>query len=205
MDNKLFLEAGAIIDFVLRDLSASSQLLNVPNQKKKKYTKNLEILDSFVLPEWENLSDSDYDFLQENLAKIDELRNDAILSSQSEDYDKAINLLDTAYYLKTTLISNLQHENTVVYDLKFDSAQDEYSYMVSRTHHYLDLVDLTLSKKEVGLQTRKLADNYIYQTLVNLEVAENLQSEGKPSEAIRVLGKSINQLSSVLKMLGIKI
>ena len=76
MDNKLFLEAGAIIDFVLRDLSASSQLLNVPNQKKKKYTKNLEILDSFVLPEWENLSDSDYDFLQENLAKIDELRND---------------------------------------------------------------------------------------------------------------------------------
>jgi len=41
--------------------------------------------------------------------------------------------------------------------------------------------------------------------MVNLEVAENYENDGNFSEAIPVLNQSITQLSSVLKILGIKI
>jgi hypothetical protein len=41
--------------------------------------------------------------------------------------------------------------------------------------------------------------------MLNLESAEEFEVHGQYSEAIPILEKSINQLSTVLKILGIKI
>ena len=204
-DRGQFLEAEAIIDYVLRDLSAASQLLNITHQKRNKYQKSLEQLDSFVFPAWKDLSIVESEFLQKTLQQISEMRNQAISHSQSGELDQAVKLLEEAQHLKVTLIEKLKHISTVVYDLKFDSINDEYSYLNNRTYHYLELVDLTLAKKDIDLQTRNLVDNYIQQSMVNLESAETLESEGKISDAIAVLDKSIKQLTSVLKLLGVKI
>jgi hypothetical protein len=204
-DRGQFLEAEAIIDYVLRDLSAASQLLNITHQKRNKYQKSLEQLDSFVFPAWKDLSIVEDEFLQKTLQQISELRNQAISHSQSGELDQAVDLVEKAHNLKVTLIEKLKHESTVVYDLKFDSVNDEYKYLNTRTYHYLELVDLALAKKDIDLQTRNLVDNYIQQSMVNLESAENLESEGKFSDANAVLDKSIKQLTSVLKLLGVKI
>ena len=204
-DRGQFLEAEAIIDYVLRDLSASSQLLNISHVKRNKYQKSLEQLDSFVLPAWKKLTEGENEFLQKTLKQIDELRNEAIGHSQAKAYDQAVELVEQAYQLKATLIDKLLHENTVVYDLKFDTINDEYDYLSKRTYHYLELVDLALTKKEIDLQTRNLVDGYIQQSMVNLEAAENLETGGKFPDAISVLNKSIKQLSSALKILGVKI
>ena len=204
-DRGQFLEAEAIIDYVLRDLSASSQLLNVSHEKRNKYQKSLEQLDSFVLPAWKKLTEGENEFLQKTLKQIDELRNEAIGHSQAKAYDQAVELVEQAYRLKATLIDKLQHESTVVYDLKFNTINDEYDYLSKRTYHYLELVDLALAKKEIDLQTRNLVDGYIQQSMVNLEAAENLETGGKFPDAISVLNKSIKQLTSALKILGVKI
>ena len=203
-DRGQFLEAEAIIDYVLRDLSAASQLLNISHQKRNKYQKSLEQLDSFVLPAWKDLSIVENEFLQKTLQQISELRNQAIRDSQSESLDQAFVLVGKAYHLKITLIEKLKHESTVVYDLKFNTVNDEYAYLNNRTYHYLELVDLALAKKDIDLQTQNLVDSYIYQSMVNLEAAEKFESEGKVADGIALLDKSIKQLSSVLKILGIK-
>ena len=54
-----WLEANAIIDSVLRDLSAGAQLLNVKSTKDSRYHEELRKVDSFVLPEWSDLSEKD--------------------------------------------------------------------------------------------------------------------------------------------------
>jgi len=203
-DRGQFLEAEAIIDYVLRDLSAASQLLNISHQKRNKYQKSLEQLDSFVLPAWKDLSIVENEFLQKTLQQISELRNQAIRDSQLESLDQAVELVEKAYHLKITLIENLKHESTVVYDLKFNTVHDEYDYLNNRTYHYLELVDLALAKNNIDLQTRNLVDSYIHQSMVNLEAAEKFESEGKVADGIAVLDKSIEQLSSVLKILGIR-
>jgi hypothetical protein len=204
-DRGQYLEAEAVLDYVLRDLSASSQLLSLPQQKKNQYAKFMEQLDSFTLPVWSNLDEAENDALQEQLQRVSELRTHAVRQADAELYDKAIALLEQAYHLKVSLLDQFHHETTIVYDLKFDTIQDEYQYMINRTYHYLDLVQMALSEFEVDEQTRKLTDNYLYRSMLNLENAEDFEAQGRFSEAIPILDQSINQLSAVLKILGINI
>jgi hypothetical protein len=200
-----YLEAEAVVDYVLRDLSACSQLINVSQLKKKNYKNFIAQLDSFILPEWEELSESEDDFLSNQLEQVSDLRNQAIRHADAGDYDEALALLGQAYGMKSDLLDKLQHETTIVYDLDFDSNQDEFQYLINRTYHYLELVQYSLSKYETDKQSQKLIDNYIYRSMVNLEIAEGLQNEGIFLEAIPVLKQSIALLSAVLRILGVKI
>ena len=201
----LYLEAEAVLDYVLRDLGASSRLLSVPQQKRNEISKFLEQLDAFALPEWRALTEQENEWLQSQLLQISELRNRATRQADAELYDEAIALLEQAYNLKVSLIDNLKHETTIVYDLNFDTVQDEYQYLINRTYHYLDLVQMALSESDIAEPTRKLTDKYVYGSMQNLEQAENHETQGQFSVAIPMLEKSINQLSAVLKILGINI
>lgn len=201
----LYLEAEAVLDYVLRDLAASSRLLSVPQQKRNDIRKFLEQLDSFALPEWRELTGQENEWLQNQLAQISELRTRATRQADADLYDEAIALLEQAYNLKISLIDNLKHETTIVYDLNFDTVQDEYQYMINRTYHYLDLVQMALSTSDIAEPTRKLTDKYVYGSMQNLEQAETYETQGQFSAAIPLLEKSINQLSAVLKILGINI
>jgi hypothetical protein len=165
----------------------------------------MEQLDAFVLPEWNVLNEQENELLENKLQRISELRNQASRQADAELYDAAIALLEEAYGLKVSLIDTLKHETMIVYDLNFNTIQDEYQYMINRTYHYLDLVQIALSKSDIDDQTRKLTDEYVYGSMLNLEIAENFELQGQFSEAIPVLDKTINQLSAVFKILGIEI
>ena len=204
-DRGQYLEAEAVIDYVLRDLSASAQLLNGSRLKKNKYRKFIDQLDSFILPEWDQLSESENEFLQDQLEHVSDLRNQAISYAEAEDYDQALALLGQAYGVKSSLVEKLRHQTTSVYDLDFVSNQDEFQYLINRTYHYLELVQYSLSKYETEEQSQKLIDNYIYRSMVNLEIAEGLQNEGIFVEAIPELKQSIALLSAVLRILGVNI
>ena len=204
-DRGQFLEAEAIIDYVLRDISAASRLFNVSRQMKSKYQISLEQLDSFALPEWKKLSAVENEFLQGALVKINALREEAFSHARLRDYDRAAALVDQAYRLKSSLIDKLQHEQTIVYDLTFETIDEEYEYLNKRSYHYLGLVEHAVAESAVDIQTRKLLDSYIYQSVINLEAAENYESEGRVAEANSALENSIKQLTSALKVLGITI
>jgi tetratricopeptide (TPR) repeat protein len=204
-DRGQFLEAEAIIDYVLRDLSVASQLLSAASRAKNRYGKTLEKLDSFSLPEWTDLTLEQSEYLQTSLEQIRQRREQAVELARAEKFEPASQMLNEAYDLKTQLITELEHEKTVVYDLVFESIQEEYDYLNKRSYHYLEMVELALEQRDVKVQTRKLIDDFIYRSVVNIEAAENLQSEARFDEAIAALDKSIKHLTSVLKILGITI
>lgn len=204
-DRGQYLEAEAVLDYVLRDLSASSQLLSTPQRKRSRYKHFIEQLDAFVLPEWRDLDELETEQLQKILERISLLRDQAIRKADAEFFDEATSLLEEAYRLKVFLIDEFNHENLVVYDLKFETVQDEYRYMINRAYHYLDLVQLAMAQTVVEEQAQKLADKFLYSSMLNLEAAESFETQGQFSEAIPILDKSISQLSAVLKVLGIKI
>ena len=204
-DRGQYLEAEAVLDYVLRDLSASSQLLGVSQQKRNRYQKFIEQLDSFALPEWINLDEQDVALLQTRLERVSELRNRAIRVADTESYDEAMVLLEQAYQIKTSLLGRFDHETLIVYDLNFETIQDEYQYLINRTYHYLDLVQVAMSNREVEQNTRVLTDKYLYGSMLNLQIAEDMGSQSQFSEAIPILDESINKLSAILKLLGIRI
>lgn len=204
-DRGQYLEAGAVLDYVLRDLGASSRLLSVPQQKRGRYRHFIEQLDSFALPKWRDLDELQNELLQERLERITELRGQAIRKADAEFFDEAMSLLDEAYRLKVSLIDEFDHETLVVYDLKFETVQDEYQYMINRAYHHLELVQVAMAQSAVDEATQKLADKYLYSSISNLETAEDFETQGQFSAAISMLDKSINQISTVLKLLGVKI
>jgi len=204
-DRGQYLEAEAVLDYVLRDLSASSQLLSAPRQKESRYRHFIEQLDSFALPEWRDLDELENELLQKRLERISALRGQAIRQADAESYDEAMSMLEEAYRLKVALIDEFSHETLIIYDLKFKTVQDEYQYMVNRAYHYLELVQVAMAQGVVEEQTQKLADKYLYSSMLNLETAEEFETQGQFSEGISMLDKSINQLSAVLKLLGVKI
>ncbi len=200
-----YLEAEAVLDFALRDLSAGSQLLSVSRRQQDKFRRFLEQLDSFALPEFEQLSEAEEEQLQSRLLEVDERRNQAIRRADGSAYDEAIALLKQAYRLKISLVDSLPHASTIVYDLEFDSIQDEYQYFVNRSYHYLDLVHFALSESQIGEQGRAVFDDRLAQSMVDIEAAETLEVEGRYREALGLLDRSIERLSSILRMLGVDI
>lgn len=200
-----YLEAEAVLDYVLRDLGASSRLLSVPQQKKSRYRHFIEQLDAFALPEWRDLDELENELLQKRLERITELRGQAIRKADADLFDEAMSLLEQAYRLKVSLIDEFNHETLVVYDLNFETVQDEYRYLINRAYHYLELVQVAMAQSVVEDQTQKLVDKYLYSSMSNLEAAEELETQGQFSEAITNLDKSINQISTALKLLGVKI
>ena len=204
-DRGQYLEAEAVLDYVLRDLSASSRLLSVPQQKGSRYQRFIEQLDAFFLPEWRNLDELENEMLHKRLEHISTLRDEAIRQADAEYYDEAMLMLEEAYRLKVSLLDEFNHETLITYDLKFETVQDEYQYMVNRAYHYLELVRVAMVQSEIEEQGQKLVDKYLYSSMLSLEKAEELETQGQFSESISMLDKSINRLSAVLKLLGVKI
>ena len=202
-DQERFLEAEAILDFVLRDLSAASQLLSAGSRKQSRFKQSLRRLDSFELPQWKSLSAHQSEYLQMQLVQIGELRAAAEQLAESQDYDAAVEGLDRAYSLKAEILEKLPHEQKVIYDLVFDSIHEKYDYLNQRFYHYLELVDLALARTEIKMQTRKLVDDYRYRSIADLEEAEKLKYQEKLAEAIGKLEETIKQLVSALTILGV--
>lgn len=204
-DRGNFLEAEAILDFVLRDLSAASQLLSADSRKQDRYKQSLRQLDAFELPPWKNLTLEQSEYLQTQLMQIETLREKSVQLSSDRDFDPAIDLVDRAYNLKRELIDELPHKRIVVYDQVFDSLHEEYEYLNRRSYHYLGMVELALTRVETDLPTRKLVDDHMYRALGNLEQAEKLKDQDRLVDAIGKLDETIKQLVSVLKIVGINI
>ncbi len=200
-----YLEADAVLDYVLRDLSASSQLLSLSLRKQAEYRRFVSQLDAFTLPEREQLEEDDVLFVEQQLSRISDMRAKADQLAEAGDFDRAIAAIERAYGAKVTLVQRLLRDTTLVYDLDFDTVQDEYRYLVSRNYHYLDMVDLAVSRQPLADNVQKLTDFYLYRSMVNLERAESLETDGRFSEAIPILEESITQLTRILKLLGVDV
>ncbi len=200
-----YLEAEAILDFVLRDLSAASQLLSAESRKQNSYHQALLQLDAFEFPEWLELSPAQRKHLQDQTAEIAELRARAVQAAQRGDHQVALGMVDRAYQLKSALLAELPHRQVVVYDLDFDSPREEYEYLNQRADHYFDLIEIALDRAVIGIQSRKLVDDYIYQAVADFDAAQGLAQRDRFADANSRLDETIKQLISVLKILGINI
>jgi len=200
-----YLEAEAILDYVLRDLSAASQLLSADSRKQGRYRQTLRQLDSFELPQWKDLTFEQSELLQTRLVRIGDLREAAERLAGERDFDAAVESLNQAYAIKAELLDELPHQQVVVYDLVFDSIHEEYEYLNQRSYHYLELVELALARTDIDLPARKQVDEYIYRSITDLEEAETLEYQDKLADAIARLEDAIKELVSVLKILGVKI
>lgn len=203
--NKNWLEANAVIDSVLRDMTASSQLLSQVSISQNIYEETLKRVEAFTYPYWKNLSQSDQAMLDQTNTQIEELMSKASDKAKQQAYDEASNLLTMAYGLKSQLIQQLDHDSTVVYDLIFDSPDEEFNYLVKRKDHYKGLVDEVLARNTFEEHTLILVNVYIDKSKDGITEADEMKKNGKHKKASQIMERSIKDLATALKILGVKI
>lgn len=201
---KNWLEANAVIDSVLRDLTSSSRIISKKSVNKSLYVENMKRVESFVMPKWGDLSTEDQKTLESTTSLINDLVDKANAQALENNYEDGNAFLYQAYNLKTQLLQKLNHESTIVYDLIFDTPQDEYLYMVKRNKHYQELIENVISENQHDEQTLKLAKVYIDKGRNSLGQAYESEKLDRHKEAIEILEKSVKDLSTALSLLGIK-
>ena len=204
-DHGKYLEAEAVLDFVLRDLSAASRLLSSGSRIQNSYSQSLRKLDAFEFPEWQALTPEQSGQLRAQLEEISKLRSRALQAADQKDYDTAIGLIDQAYDLKAALLAELPHRQEIVYDLSFDTIVEENEYLNQRAEHYFELVEFALSRSLLDIQTRNLVDDLIYQAVAGVDTARDLEQRERHEEAHTLLEEAIRRMLSVLKILGINV
>ena len=205
LDEQKWLEAGAVIEFVLRDITTASKLLKKDDKAREEYSQSLKKLDSFALPEWGELSEQETGLLRREEDRIRELRARALDNAQSARFQESTRLLKLAYQIKVGLLTQLEHEKEVIYDHNFSTEEDEYRFMLERNHHFMELIELARSKRDVNEQTNQMINAYIYEAVLDIELATQLETEADYTKAISLLSKSVKNLLSVLKILGVRV
>ena len=204
INEQKWMEANAIIDSVLRDLTSISQMLNKKNINRNQYSENVKRVDSFVFPEWTNLSADEKKYLTVKENEINRLMEQVKELEKNLEYVRANKMLDKVYSMKTQLLKVLKHENTIVYDHMFDTPEEEFNYMLKRSDHYFDLVDGVLKNNSFNPQTIKLIETYVQQGKSGIIKAQVMEKNKRHEEAIVVLDKSIKNLSDALKIMGVR-
>ena len=202
---KNWLESNAIIDSVLRDLTTTSQLLNKKSFSQNIYIENLKRVEGFILPAWSDLSPEEQQQLETTNKQIEDLLSQAKQSASTGDYDHGTTLLYQTYTLKTQLLQQLKHQDTVVYDLLFNSPEEEYSYMLKRSRHYQGLIDKVLQEKTFTEQTLNLVYIYINKSEKGVTDALSMEKEHQYESAIQLLEQSVADQSTALSIMGIRI
>ncbi len=201
---KNWIEANAIIDSVIRDLTNVSRMLNKKKIDRNKYLENSKRVESFIMPAWSDLSKDDRQFLEQKNKEILFLVEHSKISAGKEKYVLASESLIDAYKLKTQLLVMLKHENTVVYDLLFDSAEEEFNYLLKRSMHYLELVEGVLQNNTFNKETSRLIDSYVQQGTQGIDKAKVMKKSKEHEKAVLVLDKAIKNLSGALKIMGVR-
>lgn len=200
---KNWLEANAIIDSVLRDLARSSQLLNKKKVSLNRYNEMFKKIEAFVLPRWLWLSLKDKRWLKNSADEISNLIEQAQRYANNGEYDKAGDLLNKAYKLKSQLLENLKYDNTIIYDLAFDTPVDEYAYMLNRSVHFLGLIENIQTESSFNLSKQRIIKVHVMRGRVGMDKARMQAKDNQYKQAIKFLEFTIKDLSMALKLMGV--
>jgi len=199
-----WVEANAIIASVIRDVTASSQLLSKKARSRNLYIENLKRVEAFILPEWTELSANDQELLRKTTDQINNLLELVKTQAVAKQYDKANTNLYEVYSLKTHLLQSLQHKDTIIYDLNFESSGEEYDYMLKRNQHYQLMVESVLKQNSFDEPTLNLVNVYLRQSRLAMNDARIKEADNKNKQAVQILQQSITNLSNALKLMGLR-
>lgn len=201
IDKGDYSETGAIINEAIRALSSASAKAKGSKgstaSERSRYQELLSVIETLQ----ENV-----DLTFENpidLEKIGAMKKQANALTRSDDYKKAIKILDSAYQIIATAISENVQDKTITYSLDFKDSKDEYEYEHRRYDGNRELVMTMLNQRKES-PTRKLIVRYTELADSTLKRAEDYAINKQHDEALKVVEQANKDLSRAMGMLGLR-
>lgn len=145
-----------------------------------------------------NASAVDYD--KEHVAA---LKEEARVMADKNDYSNANKKLQTAQRLITTAIQKMLNSQTIVYDLNFETAEEEYEYELKRFGGYEELVPIAVEQKQPNEGTQKLMESFVKKGQNKRDIAMETAKGGDFPRAIAMLQDATKEIRRALRMVGV--
>ena len=135
--------------------------------------------------------------------KVEQLKSSASDFAKKGDYGKANKNLDEAQHIITAAIHKMLNNQTIVYDLKFESAEEEYEYELKQFEGYHELIPIAVEQKKPAEGAKKLMESFVEKGTKLRDQAIQKAKEGDFPTAIAMLQDATKDVRRGLRMIGV--
>jgi len=130
--------------------------------------------------------------------------SDAQKAAEQNDFKKAGKLVKQAERIVTKALNDMYAGQTaVVYDLDFDTPQEEFDYEVKRYLGYEELIPVAIEVKKPKESSIKLMQTYVDKGKFFKEKAEESAKAERWDEALVIIKDATNEVRRGLRLLGV--
>jgi HEPN domain-containing protein len=131
------------------------------------------------------------------------LMDEAQKLTQKNDYVAANKKLEQAQVIITTAIQQMLNSQTIVYDLNFESPQEEYEYELKRFGGYEELIPIAVEQKQPNEGTIKLMESFVEKGRNKRNIAIETAKGGDYPRAVAMLQDATKEIRRALRMVGV--
>lgn len=135
--------------------------------------------------------------------KVAALKAEAEALAGSGDYVKANAKLEEAQADVTMALHKMLDSQTLVYDLKFETAADEFDYELKRFTGYEELIPVAVEMKKPAPGALKLMDSFVEKARKRRDEAMQKAEEGDYGAAIGMMQQATKTVRRALRMVGV--
>ena len=135
--------------------------------------------------------------------KVAALKKKAEDAAKQNDYESANHSLHEAQNLITKALQGMLHSTTIVYDLNFETPQEEYEYELKRFGGYEELIPVAIEAKKPAEGAKKLMQMYLKKGRDMREAAVKKAASGDFPVAIAMLLDATKEVRRALRMVGV--
>jgi hypothetical protein len=131
------------------------------------------------------------------------LMNDAQNLAKQNDYVNANKKLESAQHIITSAIQKMLNSQTIVYDLNFESPQEEYEYELKRFGGYEELIPIAVEQKNPNEGTKNLMASFVEKGQKMRNIAIDTAKAGDYPRAIAMMQDATKEIRRALRMVGV--
>jgi len=204
-------EALALADQSLKMLSEAARLVpgvEEVSQQAENYKTTLAEIQDYQKSYRDNIKRMEKSDGGAGDIKLDEKKLAATLAqakslAEKKDYVSANKLLQRARTTITGALHKILDSKTIVYDLKFDTAEDEYEYELMRFVGYEELIPVAIEAKKPAPGAIKLMESFLSKARSRRDEAVAKADAGDYPMAIAMLLQATKTVRRALRMVGV--
>jgi hypothetical protein len=198
-------------DEALRMVSAASKLVpseEMLQEERNRYNDIMDALKNFQTSHEETYERTlkqrgteavvDYD-----KERVSELVSEAESLAAKSQYKIATQYLQNAERIVTMAINDMLNEQTIVYDLNFETAEEEYQYELKRYISYEELIPIAIEQKKPSAGAVTLMNTFVEKGRFQKGEAVKTAKSGDFPVAITMMRSATEQIRRALRIAGV--
>lgn len=207
-------EANKLLNEALHALAAVSKLapnpLQVKAAQRKRYAELLAGVRVFqkthqVICDRLSPKNGPVPAVTADLDRIHGLMEQAQKFAHSGHYAKGIKRLEEAHETVVSALNKMLASTTLVYDLKFKSAAEEFDYELARYHSYEELIPVAYAELKPAKNVVTLSERYVKESRAMRDNAQRQAAAGNHRAAIKTLQEATTHLRRALRIAGLAV